>query len=57
MKDWKQPVSQSYPGLFCNVFKGKICVATAILLHMDHTLDEADVLMIFGDLEVQNCAL
>ena len=57
MKDWKQPVLQSYPGLFSNVFKGKICVATAILLHMDHTLDEADVLMIFGDLEVQNCAL
>ena len=24
-----------------------------MLLHMDHTLDEADVLMIFGDLEVK----
>ena len=38
------------------VFTGKKCVAEAIMLNMDDTLDE-EALIIFEELEVQNSLL
>ena len=39
---------------FLRVFTESIRVTTAIILFMDDTLDEEDVLMSFDELEVQN---